>query len=144
MSALRLDASPHNSEAIVNSGDADHVESLAADHVRQPAAYRQHDGVGDQIGRDDPGAFVDADGQTAGDITQRDVGDRGVEYDHEGGDGEHDGDQPGTAIARRRAAFAAGGLTLIAHFVVTVGTTDMPGPNSTSGRSLNTILTGTR
>ena len=33
---------------------------------------------------------------------------------------------------------------LIAHRILTVGTTDMPGPSSTSGGSSNTILTGTR
>ena len=84
--------------------DADHVETLAADHVRQPAADRQNDRVGDEIGGDDPGAFVDADGETAGDVAQRNIGDGGVENHHEGGDRNDDGDQPGTAIARGRAA----------------------------------------
>jgi hypothetical protein len=38
------------------------------------------------------------DRQTAGDIAQRRVGDRGVEHDHERGDGDDDGDQPRTAM----------------------------------------------
>ena len=38
------------------------------------------------------------DRQTAGDIAQRHVGDRGVEHDHERGDGDDDGDQPTTAM----------------------------------------------
>ena len=33
---------------------------------------------------------------------------------------------------------------LVAHWVRTVGTTDMPGPSNMSGGSSNTILTGTR
>ena len=33
---------------------------------------------------------------------------------------------------------------LFAHLILTVGTTDMPGPSSTSGGSSNTIFTGTR
>ena len=83
---------------------ADHVEALAADDVRQPAAHRQHHGVGDQIGRDHPGALVDARRHGAGDVAQRDIGDRGVEHDHEGRDRDHDGDQPGIAVAGGRAA----------------------------------------
>ena len=49
--------------------DADHVEALAADHRRQPARDRQHDGVGDEIAGDDVSAFVDPDRESAGDIT---------------------------------------------------------------------------
>jgi hypothetical protein len=38
------------------------------------------------------------DRQTAGDLAQRHVGDRGVEHDHERGDGDDDGDQPRAAM----------------------------------------------
>ena len=96
---------------------ADHVEALAADHIGQPAAHRQHDGVGDQISGDDPGALVDAGAEAAGDVAQRDVGDRGVEHDHEGGDRDDDGDEPRVAVAGRRSAGIqppAGSCSLIA------------------------------
>ena len=44
------------------------------------------DGVGDEIGRHHPGRFVLADPETARDVRQRDVGDRGVEHFHERGE----------------------------------------------------------
>ena len=124
---------------------ADHVEALASEHVGKPAAHRQYDGIGDKIGGDDPRALVDAGAEAAGDISQRHVGDRGVEYDHEGGDGDDDGDEPRVAVAGRRSAWIpAAGRARLGHCTFTVGTTDMPGPSSTSGCSSNTILTGTR
>ena len=136
-------------EAAEQGGDgedrnAQHVEALAPDHVGEPAADRQNDSVGDEVGGDHPGALVDADRQAAGDVAQRHIGDRRVEHDHEGGDGDDDGDEPRTAIARGRAALAARVVPLIVHRTLTVGTTDMPGPSRTSGCSSKTILTGTR
>ena len=50
-------------------GNADHIEALASDDIGQPAARRQNHRIGDQIGGDHPGAFVDAGGETAGDVT---------------------------------------------------------------------------
>ena len=116
--------------------DAEHVEALAADHVGEPAAHRQHHRIGDQIGGDDPGALVDADRETAGDVAQRDIGDRSVEHDHEGGDGDDDGDQPRAAVAGRRAAFAAGVWPLFAHFVLTVRHDRHAGPEQHVGRPI--------
>jgi hypothetical protein len=43
------------------------------------------DGVGDQVAGEDPGAFVGAGAERAGDVGQGDVGDGGVEHFHEGG-----------------------------------------------------------
>src|ERR1700721_897095 len=44
----------------------------------------------------------------------------------------------------RRAALRSRRRALFGHLVLTVGTTDMPGPSSTSGGSSNRIFTGTR
>jgi hypothetical protein len=55
----------------------------------------QHDGVGDQVAGQHPGAFVGACAQRAGDVGQGHVGDGGVEHLHEGGQGHGHGDQPG-------------------------------------------------
>ena len=103
--------------------DASHVEALAADHVGQPAADRQHDGVGNQIAGDDPGALVEAGCQTAGDVAQRDIYDRDVEHLHEGRDRDDHRDQPGTAIAGSGARQARIGHQRTCAY----GTTDMPG-----------------
>ena len=104
ISALRLGRQAAQQRADREQRDADHVEALAADDVRQPAAHRQHHGVGDEVGRDHPGAFVDAGGEAAGDVAQRHIGDRGVEHHHESRDRDDDGDQPRVAVARGRAA----------------------------------------
>ena len=103
--------------------DADHIESLSADHVGQPAADRQHDGVGDQIAGNDPGAFVEAGCQAAGDVAQRDIDDGDVEHLHECGDRHDHRDQPGTAIAGSGARQVRVGHQRTCAY----GTTDMPG-----------------
>ena len=127
--------------------DADHVEALAADHRRQPARDRQHDGVGDEIAGDDVGALVDADREAAGDMAQRDIGDGGVEHLHEGRDRDDEGDQIGIVPAGRGAFRrpAASMPSTVAHRTLVQGTTDMPGPTGTSsGQWSTTIFTGTR
>ncbi len=73
---------------------ADQEEALAAEQPGEEAAGRQGDGVGDQIGGHHPGRLVLADPHAAGDVGQRHVGDGGVEHLHEGGERDHDGDQP--------------------------------------------------
>ena len=90
-------------------GDAQHVIALAADDVGEPAADRDDDRVGDEIGGDDPGALVHPGGKAAGNVAQRDIGDRGVEHHHEGRYRDDDRDEPGIAPASGGAAFAAMG-----------------------------------
>src|ERR1700722_2253963 len=75
--------------------DANHVIALAAKKAAEPRGKREHDGVGDEIAGEHPGAFVGADGEAAGDVWESDVGDGGVEEFHEGGEGDGDGDEPG-------------------------------------------------
>ena len=124
--------------------NAHHVEALAPNDRRQPARDRKHDRVGDEIAGDDVGTLVDADRKSAGDVTQRDVGDRRIEDLHEGRDRNDEGDEIGIMSAgggalRRPACRGVG------HRTLTQGTTDMPGPTGTSAGQLSTvILTGTR
>ena len=63
----------------------------------------QDDGVGDQIGRHHPGGLVLADAHAAGDIAQRDIGDRCVEHLHERGARHQERDQPWIGAAARAA-----------------------------------------
>src|SRR5271155_3097429 len=63
--------------------DAGHVKTFAAYELGKPAAHRENDGVGNQVGSEHPGAFVLAGGKAAGDVRQGDVGDAGVEDFHE-------------------------------------------------------------
>ena len=53
--------------------DASDQEALASETQREPAAGRQHDGVGDQVAGEDPGGFVVGGGEAAGDVGQRDA-----------------------------------------------------------------------
>ena len=82
-----------------------HIETLAAENRREPTGERQHDRVRNQVGGEHPGALVDAGGEIAGDVRQRDVGDTGVEHFHEGGEHHRHGDDPGiglTVLSRAR------------------------------------------
>ena len=74
--------------------DANHVVAFAPEAAAEPRGERQDDGVGDEIAGEHPGAFVGADGEAAGDMRKRDVGDGGVEQFHEGRQGDGDGDEP--------------------------------------------------
>ena len=76
------------------SGDATHVEPLAANAVGDPAADGQHDGVRDQIGGQNPGGFVVTGAERPGDMRQRYVGDGGIERLHEGRQRHREGDDP--------------------------------------------------
>lgn len=131
-------------------GDADHVEALAADHGGEPAGDRQHDRIGHEIACDHIGALVDADGQPTRDMAERDIGDRGVQHFHEGGDRDHEGDQIGIVAGgsgplRRPTASSSAAFGSVGHRTFVQGTTDMPGPTARSaGHSSIVILTGTR
>ncbi len=124
--------------------DAGDEITLAPDCRGKPAADRQDDGVGDQIRGQHPSRFVLACRQTAGDVLQRDIGDRNVEHFHKGGKPDRYRDQP-----RVRAAGAAGlrrSHRTLSYLILTLGTTDMPGPSGKCrlGGASKTILTGTR
>ena len=84
---------PQRNEQIVNSGDAGHVEALAAHAVGEPAGDGQDDGARDEIAGEDPGGLFLAGAEGTGDVGKGDVGDGGVEDLHEGGesDGKRDG-----------------------------------------------------
>src|SRR6202043_1856639 len=76
-------------------GYATHVEVLAADDGGEPAAQGKHDGVGDEIGSEDPGAFILPGREAACDVRQCHVGDGSVEDFHESRQRDCDGDDPG-------------------------------------------------
>ena len=73
---------------------AENQKAFAAEQGRQPAGDGQDDGVGDQVGREDPGGFILRGGQAAGDMGQGHVDHRGVDDLHEGAGHHRDGDQP--------------------------------------------------
>src|SRR5262249_32191739 len=73
----------------------------------------------------------------------------GIEHQHEGCDRDHDRNEPGIAVAGRRAALRVPMIRFALvwrsiHRTRTRGMTDMPGPRCTSGASSKTIFTGTR
>src|SRR6185437_11219325 len=75
-------ARPHRREAVVNSRTALEYPHLA-EALREPTRQEHRHCVGDSIGSDDPGRFVRAYAQIAGDVGYGDVGDRSVEHFHE-------------------------------------------------------------
>ncbi|GJE03234.1 hypothetical protein GMJLKIPL_5185 [Methylobacterium isbiliense] len=119
--------------------DRRHEERLAPVALGEEARRGQHDRVGDEVARHHPGRLVRPDRESARDVAQRHVGDRGVEHLHEGRERDHHGDDPGIAPAG-----PLGGAGR-AHRTRTVGTMDIPGPIATSsGQRSTTIFTGTR
>ncbi len=80
--------------------DREREQALASDAAGDPAGSGKHDGVRDEIAGENPGCFVGRGGKIAGDVRQGNVGDRGVEDDHEGRGHHRDGDHP--AIGGRR------------------------------------------
>ena len=83
--------------------DAAHVEALAADHGRQPAGDRQHDGARHEIAGQHPGRFLICRAERPGDMRQRHVGDGGIQHFHERGQRHRQGDEIG--IVRGPPAF---------------------------------------
>ena len=75
--------------------DAGHVVVLAAEDAGEPGGHGEDDGVGDEVGGEDPGDFVVGAAEAAGDVGKGDVGDGGVEQLHEGGERDGEGDDPG-------------------------------------------------
>ena len=54
-SVASLHATPHSSEASVNSGESGEQHAPAADEVAEPAGEQQQPAEGDEVGVDDPG-----------------------------------------------------------------------------------------
>ena len=75
--------------------NAEQKEVAPSHDAGGPGADGQHDGVGDQIAGQHPGALVGACAQVAGNVRQGHVGDGGVENLHKGRQGYGGGDQPG-------------------------------------------------
>ena len=74
--------------------DAGHVEALASEAVGEPAGDGEDDSGGDKIAGQDPGGFFLAGSEGSGHVGQSDIGDGGVEYLHEGGESDSEGDRP--------------------------------------------------
>ena len=49
-------------------GHATHIEALAANDRRKPATQGQDDRIRDEVGSQDPGAFVSAGGKISGNV----------------------------------------------------------------------------
>ena len=77
------------------SDDTAHVEALAADAVGDPAADGQNDGVGDQVGGENPGGLFVTGAERPGNVRKGDVGDGGIERFHERGERDGEGDTCG-------------------------------------------------
>ncbi len=73
---------------------ARHVEALAPESRGQPRADGQHDAVGNQIARQNPGGLVGASPKAARDMRQRDIGNGSVEHFHKRRQRDGEGDQP--------------------------------------------------
>ena len=76
------------------NADRQHKVVAATEAGGKPAADRQDGGVGRQVTGDHPLAVDDGRRQAAGDIPQRDVGDRRVQHFHEGGHHHDRGHHP--------------------------------------------------
>ena len=76
-------------------GDAGHVIVLAAEDAGEPRGHGEDDGVGDEVGGEDPGDLIVRAAEASGDVGEGDVGDGGVEQFHEGREGDGEGDDPG-------------------------------------------------
>ena len=68
------------------AGHTNQQQTLATKSAGEPSRHRKDDGVRDQVGGDDRRAFVDAGGEVAGDVQDRDVDDGGVEQLNKGGE----------------------------------------------------------
>ena len=67
---------------------------LAAEEPAQPAGHRDDDRVGDEVGVDRPGGLLDAGGERAADVVERDVDDRGVDDLDQRRQHHREGDEP--------------------------------------------------
>ena len=72
--------------------------ALAPEALGDPSGHRDHDAGGDQVARDDPRDLIDAGGEAALHMRQRDVDDRAVEDLEHGAEHHRERDDP---FARR-------------------------------------------
>ena len=86
-------------ELMREDGHAGHVEPLAAEHRGEPPRERKHNGVRNQVRGQDPGAFVNAGGEVAGDVRKRDIGHAGIEHFHENRQHHREGNQPRVGLS---------------------------------------------
>ena len=93
--------------------NAEKEKTFSPEQIRKPSADGKNDGVGDQIGREHPGALIVAGAQVARDVRQRDIGDAGVEHFHERGHGDHHGDQPGIELRLPWRSAVAGAVSVV-------------------------------
>jgi len=77
------------------AGDAGQQQSLATEIIGKPTGDGRDDGVGHEIGSDDPSALLHSRGQVSGDVRDGDVDDRGVENLHEGREHHREANDPG-------------------------------------------------
>ena len=75
-------------------GDRGQEIALAAEARRDPPGHRNHDPIGDQVAGQYPRDFIDAGGEGALHMRQRDVDDRGIEHFERGAEHHRDRDQP--------------------------------------------------
>ncbi len=116
---------PTEERADREHGDADQEIAFAAEHLAKPTGDRQHDAVGDEVGRQYPGGIIVRHCEVAGDITQCDVDDRGVENFHERRERDNDGNEP--RVMARSPGRVGGGRRRanVGHRTVTVGSTEI-------------------
>ncbi len=96
--------------------DGDEQEALAPEEPAEPARHGDDDGIGGQVGGDDPGRLVDPRGEAAPDVVERDVDDGGVDDHHERGQHHRDGHEP----------FVHDAPGVLQRSTRIVGTTDIP------------------
>ena len=112
-------------------GHAAHVETLAPNDGRDPAAERQHNGIRNQIGSQDPCALIGPCGKAPCDVRQGHVGDAGIQHLHESGQRDRQRDDPGIDRRTRESRAIRGQCRAVhrprIHLTQTLGSTDMPG-----------------
>ena len=91
------EAEGHSAHGGGEGEDEDGEEEVvaSAEVHGDPAGHGEDDGVGGEVGSDDPFGVGGGGGEAAGDVAEGDVGDGGVEDFHEGGDDDGGGDDPG-------------------------------------------------
>jgi len=76
------------------SGYAGEEEFSPSKVAREPTRDGKDDGIGNEVGSDDPSAFFDGRSEVSGDVRDGDVDDSGVEDLHEGRQHDGKGDDP--------------------------------------------------
>ena len=122
--------------------EADHEVPFATEQPHKPAADGQHDGVRDEIGRQNPCALLSGGAETASHVREGDIGNARIEDLHERRQGDYDRNHPG--IGPWPEGAGPGG---VGHGCIrTLGSTDIPSRSRCSASCpwSNTIFTGIR